>query len=42
MFLVERLIEPGDAAATEANIRESEGLFRSGLVVSRSCLSWMW
>jgi hypothetical protein len=31
-FVVEGLIEPGDAAATAANIMDSEGLFRSGLV----------
>ena len=31
-FVVEGLIEPGDAAATAANIRESEGLFRLSLV----------
>jgi len=31
-FVVEGLIEPGDAAATAANIVDSEGLFRSGLV----------
>ena len=31
-FVVEGLIEPGDAAATAANIRESGGLFRLSLV----------
>jgi hypothetical protein len=31
-FVVEGLIEPGDAATTAANIRESEGLFRLSLV----------
>jgi len=31
-FVVSNLIEPGDASATAANIVESEGLFRSGLI----------
>lgn len=30
-FVLEGLIESGDATATAANIRESEGLFRAGL-----------
>jgi len=29
-FVLEGLIEPGDATVTVANIRESEGLFRAG------------
>lgn len=31
-FVLEGLVEPGDATATVANIRESEGLFRAGLI----------
>lgn len=31
-FVLEGLIESGDAAATASNLRESEGLFRAGLV----------
>jgi hypothetical protein len=31
-FVLEGLIESGDATATASNIRESEGLFRAGLV----------
>ena len=31
-FVLDGLIEPGDATATVTNIRESEGLFRAGLV----------
>ncbi|MCA9848405.1 MAG: DUF4386 family protein, partial [Dehalococcoidia bacterium] len=31
-FVREGLIEAGDASATVANIRESEGMFRAGLI----------
>jgi Domain of unknown function (DUF4386) len=31
-FVLDRLREPGDAAATVANIADSEGLFRGGIV----------
>ena len=31
-FVLDRLREPGDAAATVSNIADSEGLFRSGIV----------
>jgi len=31
-FVLESLVESGDAAATAANIKDSEGMFRAGLV----------